>query len=152
MPQRFQLSVTYMSPFNARIHCKGSYSDSNTDPTGIVYLKVKIFIPSDQNIPTQIEEFEKGDVVFLRGKFVACPGWYSVNATSLKVMENLDFDTMPSIGLDIMVFGIMTKTVQNVDGKSVLDFYVKENLGDCDPMISGLRLGKGSPLFVIIIL
>lgn len=51
----------------------------DVDPTKVVYLKVKIFIPSDQNIPTQIEDFEKGDVVFLRGKFVACAGWYSVS-------------------------------------------------------------------------
>ncbi|PKY53535.1 hypothetical protein RhiirA4_426089 [Rhizophagus irregularis] len=123
MPQRFQLSVTYMSPSNARIHCKGSYSDSNTDPTGVVYLKVKIFIPSDQNIPTQIEEFEKGDVVFLRGKFVACPGWKS----------RFRYNAIHWFGH--YGFGIMTKTVRNVDGKSVLDFYVKEDLGDCDPMI-----------------
>ncbi|RGB22970.1 hypothetical protein C1646_822314 [Rhizophagus diaphanus] len=38
----------------------------DTDPTKVVYLKVKIFIPFDENIPTQIEDFEKGDVVFLR--------------------------------------------------------------------------------------
>jgi hypothetical protein len=44
-------------------------------------------------------------------------------------MENLDFDTMPSIGLNI----ITTKTVRNEDGKSVLDFYVKENLGNREP-------------------
>jgi len=88
MPQRFQLSVTYMSPSNARIHCKGSYSDSNTDPTGVVYLKIKVFIPSDQNIPTQIEEFEKGDEVFLRGKFVACPGWYNEGYGKLRFRYN----------------------------------------------------------------
>jgi hypothetical protein len=43
----------------------------DVDPTKVVYLKVKTFISSDQNILTQIEDFEKGDVVFLRGKFVA---------------------------------------------------------------------------------
>jgi hypothetical protein len=43
----------------------------DVDPTKMVYLKVKTFISSDQNILTQIEDFEKGDVVFLRGKFVA---------------------------------------------------------------------------------
>ncbi|PKY58370.1 hypothetical protein RhiirA4_480227 [Rhizophagus irregularis] len=31
----------------------------DADPTKVVYLKVKIFIPSDQNISTQIEDFEK---------------------------------------------------------------------------------------------
>ncbi|CAB4472653.1 hypothetical protein RhiirA5_349234 [Rhizophagus irregularis] len=71
--------------------------------------------------------------MFLRGKFVTCAGWYSINATSLKLMENLDFDTMPSIVLDIMVVEIMTKMVQNVDDKSILDFYVEENLGDREP-------------------
>jgi len=45
-------------------------------------------------------------------------------------MEHLDFDTMPSIGLSVMIVGITTKTVKNVDGKSILDFYVEENLGD----------------------
>jgi hypothetical protein len=29
-----------------------------------------------------------------------------------------------------MVVGITTKMVQNVDGRSILDFYVEENLGD----------------------
>lgn len=48
-------------------------------------------------------------------------------------MENLNFDTMPSIGLNIMMVGITAKSVRNVDGKSVMDFYVEENLGDLDP-------------------
>lgn len=47
---------------------------SNDDPTKVVYLKVKAFIPSNRNI----EEFETGDVIFLRGKFIACAGWYLV--------------------------------------------------------------------------
>ena len=45
-------------------------------------------------------------------------------------MQNLDFDIMPSIGLNVMILGITTKTVRNINGKSVLDFYVEENLGD----------------------
>ena len=53
-----------------------------------------------------------------------------VNATSIRVLESLDFDLMPSIGLNIMIVGLTTKTVRNVNGKSVLDFYVEENLGD----------------------
>ena len=51
---------------------------SDDDPTKVVYLKVKGFVPSDREIETQIEDFEVGDVIFLRGKFVACEGWYSV--------------------------------------------------------------------------
>ena len=48
------------------------------DPTKIVYLKVKAFIPSDKSIECKIEDFENGQVIFLRGKFVACEGWYTV--------------------------------------------------------------------------
>ncbi|CAB4405723.1 unnamed protein product [Rhizophagus irregularis] len=42
------------------------------DPTKIIYLRVKAFIPIDENIPCQIEDFNKGQVIFLKGKFVAC--------------------------------------------------------------------------------
>src|SRR5437016_29636 len=49
------------------------------DPTKVVYLKVKAFIPVDQDVETHIDQFNEGEVVFLRGKFVACPNWYSVN-------------------------------------------------------------------------
>lgn len=44
-------------------------------------------------------------------------------------MQNIDFDTIPSIGLNVMILGITTKTVKNVNGKSVLEFYVEENIG-----------------------
>ena len=37
---------------------------------------------------------------------------------------------MPTVGLNVVVVGITTSTVRNVDGKSVLEFYVEENLGD----------------------
>ncbi|CAB4405071.1 unnamed protein product [Rhizophagus irregularis] len=47
------------------------------DPTKIIYLRVKAFIPIDENIPCQIEDFNKGQVIFLKGKFVACASWYS---------------------------------------------------------------------------
>jgi hypothetical protein len=41
---------------------------------------------------------------------------------------NLDFDTMPAIGINVMVIEQTTQTVRNVDGESVLDFLVEENL------------------------
>jgi hypothetical protein len=47
--------------------------------TKIIYLKVKAFIPFDQNIPTQVGDFDKGDIIFLKGKFVECAGWYPVS-------------------------------------------------------------------------
>jgi len=51
---------------------------SDEDPTKVVYLKIKAFILSDREIKTQIEDFDKGDVIFLRGKFIAYTGWYLV--------------------------------------------------------------------------
>lgn len=51
---------------------------NDDDPTKIVYLRVKAFIPVDQNIPCHIDDFNKGQVIFLKGKFVACASWYSV--------------------------------------------------------------------------
>ena len=56
-----------------------------------------------------------------------------MNATSIKVLENLDFDMMPSVGISIMIIGITTKTIQNISGKSHLEFYVEENLGEREP-------------------
>ncbi|GBC01272.1 hypothetical protein RclHR1_04120002 [Rhizophagus clarus] len=102
----------------------------DNDPTKIVYLRGKAFIPVDQNILCQIEDFSNGQVVFLKGKFVTCASWYSVNATSIKTIDNMGFDDMPAIGLNVMILGLTTKTVRNVDSQSIIDFYVKENLGD----------------------
>ncbi|GES74908.1 hypothetical protein GLOIN_2v1768118 [Rhizophagus clarus] len=71
----------------------------------------------DDNDPTKI--------VYLRVK-----AFILVNATSIKTINNIEFDDMPVIGLNIMILGITTKTVRNVDSQSIIDFYVKENLGD----------------------
>ena len=51
---------------------------SEDDPTKVSYLKIKAFIPLDREIETQIEDFNAENVIFLRGKFMACTGWYSV--------------------------------------------------------------------------
>ncbi|GET53593.1 hypothetical protein GLOIN_2v1586720 [Rhizophagus irregularis DAOM 181602=DAOM 197198] len=106
---------------------------SDEDPTKIIYLKIKAFVPLDKEIDTQIEEFENGQVIYLRGKFIACNGWYTVNATSIKPMPSLDFDMMPAVGINIMVTGLTTQTVKNVGDESVLNFYVEENLGNREP-------------------
>ena len=37
---------------------------------------------------------------------------------------------MPAISLNVMILGLTTKTIRNVDNQSIIDFYVKENLGD----------------------
>ncbi|CAB4482316.1 unnamed protein product [Rhizophagus irregularis] len=51
------------------------------------------------------------------------------------------FDTKPSIRLNIMVVGRdqQQKTIRNVDGKSVLDFYVEENLDSVNPGLKQFR-------------
>jgi len=48
-------------------------------------------------------------------------------------MLNLDFDTMPTIGINVMVTGFTSQIVKNIDGKSVLDFSIEENLGNKEP-------------------
>ena len=42
----------------------------------------------------------------------------------------MGFDDMPVIGLNVMIMGLTTKMVRNVDNQLIIDFYVKENLGD----------------------
>lgn len=51
---------------------------SDEDPTKIIYLKIKAFVPLDKEIETHIEEYENGQVIYLRGKFIACNEWYTV--------------------------------------------------------------------------
>ncbi|CAB5394804.1 unnamed protein product [Rhizophagus irregularis] len=78
-------------------------------------------------------DFNKGQVIFLKGKFVACASWYSVNAMSVKLIDNMEFDDIPAIGLNVMIMGLTTKTVRNIDNQSIIDFYIEENLGDWKP-------------------
>ncbi|CAG8586474.1 hypothetical protein C2G38_2237987 [Gigaspora rosea] len=102
------------------------------DPTNIVFLKTKVFIPIDETVQHYIEPFEVGDVIYLSEKFIAYETYYLVNATSIKVVD-LDFDDMPAIGLNVMISARTTQTVKMVDGYSTLDFYVEERLGDREP-------------------
>jgi hypothetical protein len=51
---------------------------SDEDPSKIIYLKVKAFIPLDREIESNIEEFESSQVIYLRGKFIGRDGWYTV--------------------------------------------------------------------------
>ncbi|PKC65883.1 hypothetical protein RhiirA1_419935 [Rhizophagus irregularis] len=37
------------------------------------------------------------------------------------------------IGLNVMIMGLTTKTVRNIDNQSIIDFYIEENLGDWEP-------------------
>ena len=97
-----------------------------------------------------------GDVFLLRGNFIACTGWYSVyivihfdsfvlnlqtngfpfsfkvNATSIKVLENLDFHIMPLVELSVMIIGITTKTVQNINWKIAPGILRSPESSECD--------------------
>ncbi|POG81871.1 hypothetical protein GLOIN_2v1762756 [Rhizophagus irregularis DAOM 181602=DAOM 197198] len=53
-----------------------------------------------------------------------------VNAMSVKLIDNMEFDDIPAIGLNVMIMGITTKTVRNIDNQSIIDFYIEENLGN----------------------
>ena len=57
---------------------------NEAEPTEIIYLRTRMFIPLNQEVETHIEDFEVGQVVFLKGKFIACTrGWYSVSFIQL---------------------------------------------------------------------
>ncbi|CAG8846473.1 756_t:CDS:2, partial [Gigaspora margarita] len=75
---------------------------NDNDPTKIIFLKIKMFLPIDEN---------------------------AVSATSVKITD-LDFDCMPITGMNVIITGLTTQTVKNVDGHSVLDFYVEEKIGE----------------------
>ncbi|CAB4385788.1 unnamed protein product [Rhizophagus irregularis] len=49
-------------------------------PAKVIYLKIKMFIPSDQNIKTKIEDFEVS-----------------------QLMPSQDFNIMPSVDINVMV-------------------------------------------------
>ncbi|RGB38418.1 hypothetical protein C1646_812643 [Rhizophagus diaphanus] len=56
-----------------------------------------------------------------------------VNATSIKLIDNMGFNDMPVIGLNVMIMGLTTKSIRNIDNQLVIEFYVEENLGDWEP-------------------
>ncbi|RHZ60340.1 hypothetical protein Glove_355g41 [Diversispora epigaea] len=99
----------------------------------ICYLHSCIFIPLNQEVENNIEDFENEQVIFLKGKFIAHEGWYSVTATSIKVLHEMNFDTMPAIGINAVLTGVTTQTVRNENDYSVLDFNIDEYLGDLEP-------------------
>src|SRR6185369_16783695 len=45
----------------------------------------------------------------------------------------MNFDTMPAIGINVVLTGVTTQTVRNENDYSVLDFNIDEYLGDLEP-------------------
>ncbi|RHZ55835.1 hypothetical protein Glove_410g36 [Diversispora epigaea] len=79
----------------------------------------------NKTIENNIEDFENEQVIFLKGKFIAHEGWY--------VLHEMNFDTMPAIGINVVLTGVTTQTVRNENDYSVLDFNIDEYLGDLEP-------------------
>ncbi|CAG8503857.1 11726_t:CDS:2 [Diversispora eburnea] len=81
----------------------------------------------DEKIKIYIDEFEKEQVIFITGKFVTCEGWwYSVSAISIKLIPELDFDTIPNIGINVTLTGVTTQTVQIRNDNSSIEFLIQE--------------------------
>ncbi|RIB11371.1 hypothetical protein C2G38_2103757, partial [Gigaspora rosea] len=104
----------------------------NNDSTNVAFLKTKIFIPINETATHHIGQFEIGDVVFLKGKFITYENYYIVSATSTKV-TTLDFDSMPATGINVVVTGFTTQMAKNIEGNMTLEFYIEERIGEREP-------------------
>ncbi len=49
--------------------------------TKVTYLRIKAFISLDSTIKCHIKPFEKGDIIFLKGKFIAHDEYYFISFT-----------------------------------------------------------------------
>ncbi|KAF0333101.1 hypothetical protein F8M41_016899, partial [Gigaspora margarita] len=97
------------------------------EPSNIIYLNIKASIPLNDSSNNFIEAFQTGDVIYLKGKFVARDSYYTVSATSIKVLE-FDFEDMPALGINVTIVGITTQIVQNTGNDLTLEFYVEEKV------------------------
>ncbi|RHZ62743.1 hypothetical protein Glove_335g52 [Diversispora epigaea] len=88
---------------------------STTDLTKIIYLRVKAFVFINPEVDTSIEEVENGNVIRL------------VTAISIKVFEEIIFETIPLIGISIIATRTTIQTVQNENGYSILEFEIEES-------------------------
>lgn len=55
---------------------------SENDPTKIVFLRIKAFVPIDQDVESKIDSFETGNTILLKGKFVPFENYYIVRPYS----------------------------------------------------------------------
>ncbi|CAG8820514.1 10297_t:CDS:2, partial [Gigaspora margarita] len=101
----------------------------SNNPTKILFLKIKAFIPVDKDVKHYIDPFEIGDIVYIRRKFIAYESYYMITATSIKV-TNLEFDDMPAMGMGVTITGQTIQTAKTIDGNIVLDFFVEERISE----------------------
>ncbi|KAF0474101.1 hypothetical protein F8M41_024792 [Gigaspora margarita] len=99
------------------------------DSTKVIYLNVKAFLTVNEPTNDLIELFETGDVVYLKGKFIGNNNYYLVSAISIKML-NFDFNTMPALGINLVIVGVTTQTVKEIEGNLILEFHVEERIGD----------------------
>ncbi|CAB4416482.1 unnamed protein product [Rhizophagus irregularis] len=59
----------------------------------------------------EITDFENGQIVIIKGKFIGCDGWYTVNTTSIKPLPILDFN---DIGLTYQNMRSTTAILENM--------------------------------------
>ncbi|KAF0488279.1 hypothetical protein F8M41_022366 [Gigaspora margarita] len=105
---------------------------SEDDPSKIIYLNIKIFVPLNEPNDHYIESFETSDVISVKGKFVSRDNYYTVSATSIKTLE-FDFDDMLALGINTFIIGITNQTIKNNDDNISLKFYVEEKVREKEP-------------------
>ncbi|KAF0545098.1 hypothetical protein F8M41_002364 [Gigaspora margarita] len=92
---------------------------SEDDPSKIIYLNIKAFVPLNEPNDHYIESFKTGDVISVKGKFIS--------ATSIKTLE-FDFDDMPALVINTFIIGFTNQTIKNNDDNISLEFYVEEKV------------------------
>ncbi|CAG8835302.1 26826_t:CDS:2, partial [Gigaspora margarita] len=85
----------------------------NNDPTIIIFLKSKVFVPIDETVQHYIEPFEIDNDIYLSGK----------NLLNMNLL----------LGLNVMISDQTTQTIKIVDEYSTFYLYVEKRFGDREP-------------------
>ncbi|RHZ87538.1 hypothetical protein Glove_33g288 [Diversispora epigaea] len=64
-----------------------------------------------------------------------------VTATSIKVLHEMNFDTMPAIGINIVLTGVTKQTVRNENDYSVLDFNIDDLINQNSRSTTAILVG-----------
>ncbi|CAG8839841.1 37815_t:CDS:2, partial [Gigaspora margarita] len=79
----------------------------SSDPTKILFLKIKAFISVNKDVEHYIDPFE--------------------------IVTNLEFDNMLAIGMDVTITGQTIQIAKTVDGNIVLNFFVEKRISKKEP-------------------
>ncbi|KAF0433535.1 hypothetical protein F8M41_005050 [Gigaspora margarita] len=102
----------------------------NDEPSNIIYLNIKAFIPLNDPSNNFIKAFQTGDVIYLKKNLL--PVIAITCATSIKVLE-FDFEDMSALGINMTIVGITTQIVQNTSNDLTLKFYIEEKVSNRKP-------------------